>query len=119
MRAPAVTIGRARQLRRRMTPPEVIVWQELRGGKLDGIRFRRQHPIGPYILDFYCSAARLAIEIDVMGHDIEERVRHDKRRRAWLAKQGVRVLSIAARDVLDPKARQYVFWSILAAARGA
>jgi very-short-patch-repair endonuclease len=102
-----------------MTPPEVIVWQELRGGKLDGIRFRRQHPIGPYILDFYCSAARLAIEIDGIGHYIEERVRHDQRRRAWLAKQGVRVLSIAALDVLNPKTRQYVFWSILAAVRGA
>jgi very-short-patch-repair endonuclease len=101
-----------------MTPPEVIIWQELRGRKLDGIRFPRQHPIGPYILDFYCSELRLAIEVDGRGHDFEERLRHDERREAWLTEQGVKVLRIAARNVLDPKMRQYVFWSIFAAIRG-
>jgi very-short-patch-repair endonuclease len=76
------------------------------------------NPIGPYILDFYCSSARLAVEIDGMGHNVEERVRRDDRRQAWLAEQGVKVLRIAAPDVLDPKRRQYVFWTILAAVRG-
>jgi len=47
----------------------VVVWQALRGRRLDGIRFRRQHPIGPYILDFYCEEARLAVEIDGQGHE--------------------------------------------------
>src|SRR5579871_5487905 len=105
MRAPALTLERARELRRRMSPPEVIVWQNLRGGRLNGIRFRRQHPIGPYILDFYCSSARLAVEIDGVGHNAEDRVRHDERRSAWLAAQGVRVVRVAAPDVLDPKRR--------------
>jgi very-short-patch-repair endonuclease len=118
VRAPALTIARARDLRRRMTPPEVIVWEMLRGGRLDGIRFRRQHPIGPYILDFYCSIARLAVEIDGIGHDAADRARHDERREAWLTEQGVRVLRIAARDVLDPRVRQFAFSTILAAVRG-
>ena len=118
MRAPSITIERARAARRHMTPPEVIVWQGVRGGRLDGLRFRRQHPIGPYILDFYCAAARLAVEIDGMGHNVPERVHHDERRTAWLTDQGIRVLRISARDVLNPRERQYVFSTILAAARG-
>jgi very-short-patch-repair endonuclease len=52
-----------------MTLPEVLLWQELRGGKLDGLQFRRQHPVGPYILDYFCTAARLAVEVDGRGHD--------------------------------------------------
>jgi very-short-patch-repair endonuclease len=90
----------------------------LRANRLEGIRFRRQHPIGPYILDFYCSAARLAIEIDGVGHDVANRARHDERREAWLAEQSVQVLRIAARDVLDAKMRRYVSSTILAAVRG-
>jgi very-short-patch-repair endonuclease len=54
--------------------------------------FRRQHPIGPYILDFYCSAAQLAVEVDGAGHDFAERVQRDERREAWLAQQGIKVL---------------------------
>jgi very-short-patch-repair endonuclease len=118
MRAPALTIARARELRQRMSPPEVIVWEMLRANRLDGIRFRRQHPIGPYILDFYCSAAQLAVEVDGAGHDIAERVQRDERREAWLAERGIRVLRITARDVLDVRMRQYVYSTILAAVRG-
>jgi hypothetical protein len=54
MEAPPKTVERAKELRRKLTLPEVILWRELRGRKLDGARFRRQHPIGPFILDFYC-----------------------------------------------------------------
>ena len=114
MRAPSITIERARAARRQVTPPEVIVWQGLR----DARQFRRPHPIGPYILDFYCPAVRLAVEIDGFGHSIAERVRHDERRTAWLTVQGIRVLRIAARDVLDTRERQCVFATILAAGRG-
>ncbi len=53
MHAPKRTVERARELRRKLTLPEVILWTALRGQKLGGARFRRQHPIGPYILDFY------------------------------------------------------------------
>ena len=64
MRAPDKTIGRARELRRTMSLPEIVLWQALRKGRLAGLRFRRQHPIGPYIFDFYCPSALLAIEVD-------------------------------------------------------
>jgi very-short-patch-repair endonuclease len=83
-----------------MTLPEVILWQELRGSKLQGLQFRRQHPIGPYILDFYCAALKLAVEIDGSAHDNEEQYRHDQRRSRWLATKGIRVVRVAAADIL-------------------
>src|SRR5260370_33825496 len=64
LRAPEKTFRRARQLRQQMSLPEVVLWQALRKARFAGLRIRRQHPIGPYILDFYCPAARLAIEVD-------------------------------------------------------
>ena len=101
MRAPILTLKRARKLRRKMTLPEVILWQELRRDKLKKLRFRRQHPVGPYILDFFCSAAQLAIEIDGTAHDDEQQSEHDRRRDRWLAQEGIRVLRIAAADILN------------------
>ncbi len=62
--------------------------------------FRRQHPIGPYVLDFYCAKARLAIEIDGMSHDLADRPQRDIRRDAWLEAEGVTVMRIAAGDVM-------------------
>ena len=99
MDAPKRTIERARELRRRMTLPEVLLWQAIRGSKL-GARFRRQHPIGPDILDFYCDEAKLAVEIDGEGHDHPDQLAHDRRRTAWLNAQGIDVLRITAQDVL-------------------
>jgi very-short-patch-repair endonuclease len=61
--------------------------------------FRRQHPIGPYVLDFYCAAARLAIEIDGISHDMAERPGRDARRDAWLAKRHIKVVRIPAADL--------------------
>ncbi len=98
MRAPSVTFERARQLRRTLTPPEAMLWSRLRR-RGDGPVFRRQHPIGPYILDFYCPAAKLAIEIDGIGHSHGDQPERDERRDAWLASQGLQVLRIAAGDV--------------------
>jgi CreA protein len=100
MRAPVRTTRRARELRRAMTLPEVVLWQALRKGQLARLRFRRQHPIGPYILDFYCAAACLAVEVDGLAHDAAVQIQHDERRRDWLAERGVRVLRVAASDVL-------------------
>lgn len=94
-----LTVERARDLRRRMTPPETRLWVCLRGKRLAGLKFRRQHPIGPYILDFYCAAARLAVEVDGQSHEHPERIGHDARRTAWLREQGVRVVRLAAEDV--------------------
>ena len=101
MDAPRDTITRARALRRRLTLPEVLLWQALRGRKLHGVRFRRQHPVGPWILDFYCDAARLAVEVDGQGHEHPDQMRHDARRTAWLNRRGIAVCRIPGRDVLD------------------
>lgn len=99
MEAPELTVRRAKDLRRKLTLPEVLLWQAVRGERLDA-RFRRQHPIGPYILDFYCDAAKLAVEIDGQVHDHPERIAHDRRRTAWLAVRGITVLRIPAPEVL-------------------
>src|SRR3954451_7225963 len=101
MRAPLLTFKRARALRRAMTLPEVLLWQALRGGRGGGLRFRRQHPIGPDVLDFYCPAVRLAVEIDGAAHDSPDQAGHDLRRDAWLAEQRIRVLRFLAADVLS------------------
>jgi len=99
MDAPDLTIARARELRRKMTLPEVIVWRSVRRGKL-GVHFRRQHPEGPWILDFYCHAARLAVEIDGASHDDPDRIGRDRRRAIWLQKRGIATYRIPAREVL-------------------
>ena len=94
-----LTVERACDLRRRMTPPEVRLWVCLRGKRLAGLKFRRQHPIGPYILDFYCPSAKLAVEVEGQSHEHPDRIKHDRRRIAWLRQREVRVVRIAAEDV--------------------
>jgi very-short-patch-repair endonuclease len=90
----------ARRLRRELSLPEKLLWVRLRGAE---VRFRRQHPIGPYVLDFYCSTAKLAIEVDGAAHDFGDRPRRDEIRIEWLKGQGIDVLRIPATDVLaDP-----------------
>jgi very-short-patch-repair endonuclease len=116
MRAAILTFKRARELRRNMTLPEVILWQALRGGRLAGLRFRRQHPIGPYILDFYCPSARLAVEVDGFAHDTAAQVQRDENRDAWLAERGVKVLRVAAGDVLKDERLEGVLLGIEQAA---
>lgn len=101
MYPPKITLQRARELRGRLTLPEVLLWQALRGRRLGAARFRRQHPVGPFILDFYCEAARLAVEVDGAGHDDPDQMRHDARRTEWLALRGIEVLRIPATEVLN------------------
>jgi very-short-patch-repair endonuclease len=84
-----------------MTPPELRLWSVLRGNRLAGFRFRRQHPIGPYILDFYCPAIGLAIEVDGEGHGHPKIAEHDSRRDRWLSAQGVTTIRLAAIDIRD------------------
>ena len=116
MRAPEKTFDRARRLRGEMTLPEVVLWQALRKGRLARLRFRRQHPIGPYILDFYCAHARLAVEVDGFAHDTVAQARHDERREAWLAAQGITVLRVRAADVLRDEALEGILLAIQEAA---
>jgi very-short-patch-repair endonuclease len=89
----------ARAFRRHMTPPEIRLWIHLRGKRLQGLKFRRQHPLGPFIIDFYCAEAKLAVEVDGQGHAHPDRIDHDRRRTLWLHKHGVRVVRLAAEDV--------------------
>ena len=90
---------RAKAFRRVMTPPEARLWSCLRASRFRGIKFRRQHPVGPYILDFYCASAHLAVEVDGSVHDSPEAGLHDQRRTAWLGTQGIKVIRLRAEDV--------------------
>ena len=83
-----------------MSLPEVLLWIALRKRQASGLRFRRQHPIGPYILDFYCEEAKLAVEIDGDSHSHGNQPQKDVRRDAWLAEQGVRPFRLPAHEVL-------------------
>ena len=95
-------IQRARKQRRAMSLPEVLLWQILKT-RPEAIKFRRQHPSGPYVLDFFCSDARLAIEIDGKSHDMGDRPEHDTARDAYFACAGIETLRIPATDLLrDP-----------------
>jgi len=98
-KAKARTINGARQMRRKMTLPEVILWQALRK-QPSGLKFRRQHPSGAYILDFFCSDARLAIEVDGEAHNRGDRPERDERRDAWLRDAGIETLRIPAVEIL-------------------
>jgi very-short-patch-repair endonuclease len=101
MSAPQTTFARARRLRREMTLPEVLLWRALRGKALDGLRFRKQHPISEGVLDFYLPSARLAVEVDGQAHDRGGIPSRDARRDAWLAGRGIKVLRVPASEVLD------------------
>jgi very-short-patch-repair endonuclease len=101
MHAPEPTIEFARRLRRQMTPPEARLWMALRRSAAGGLRFRRQHPIGRFVLDFYCDSARLAVEVDGFAHATGDHPERDARRDEYLARCGVRTLRIDARDVRD------------------
>jgi very-short-patch-repair endonuclease len=81
-----------------MTDTELRLWTRLRAEQIDGYRFRRQVPIGPYVVDFACLKARLVIEVD--GGQHAQAKAQDDRRTAWLASQGFRVLRFWDNDVL-------------------
>jgi very-short-patch-repair endonuclease len=115
MRASILTAKRARQLRHEASLPERVLWQALKARRLGGLRFRRQHPVGPYILDFYCVSARLAVEIDGEGHNFAERAAKDVARDRWLASKGIRVPRFAAADVLNNDLIDGVATSVLEA----
>jgi very-short-patch-repair endonuclease len=85
-------VNRARYLRRNPTRYEKILWRRLRNRNFATYKFRRQHPLDRYILDFYCSEAQLAIELDGGGHNYIEREMHDEGRTKFLATQGIFVL---------------------------
>ena len=97
MRATRKSMRAAKQQRRNMSPPEVRLWALLRRSP-GGIGFRRQHPVGPYVADFYCPAAKLVIEIDGQIHDFT--IARDEARDAYLRNLGLSIIRIPAREVM-------------------
>jgi very-short-patch-repair endonuclease len=92
------TIKRARKLRAEMSDAEKRLWQYLRRRQVGAYRFRRQHPLGPYIVDFICLEARLVVELD--GGQHVERAEYDRQRSTWLEQKGFRVLRFWNDEVL-------------------
>lgn len=88
----AQIVEAARSLRREPTRAEQLLWQALRSNQVAGLKFRRQHPIGPYILDFYCAAQSLAVEVDGGIHRTTDQQRYDLERTEYLHQLGIRVL---------------------------
>ncbi len=91
----------ARDLRNNMTKAEEMIWKYLRNRKLNGFKFRRQHPIAGYIADFYCHEARLIVEIDGGIHDIPDIQEHDYGRTFELEGLGIKVLRFRNEEVLS------------------
>ena len=78
-----------RELRHQQTEAETVLWQLLRDHRMLGFKFRRQHPIGRYVADFYCREAQLVIECDGAVHDQNEQWQHDQARDTYLTQQGL------------------------------
>ncbi len=98
---PQALIAKARALRRRMTDAEQLLWRLLRNRGVHGAKFRRQHPLGRYVVDFYCHEAKLAIELDGGHHATPSQRAYDQKRAADLERQGIQVLRFWNREVLQ------------------
>ena len=86
-RLPTDTLACAKELRRHMTDVEKELWYHLRAGRMNGAKFRRQHPVPPYVVDFYCDAHKLVVELDGWQHSKEA----DQVRTRYLERQGFTV----------------------------
>ena len=89
----------ARKLRNNLTPAESLLWSSLRGKQLKGLRFRCQHPVGNFILDFYCPAHKLVVEVDGKIHS--QQIDRDNARTFELEKYGYRVLRFSNEQVMN------------------
>lgn len=105
------TRGLARGQRRSPTLAEEALWRDLRARRLDGLKFRRQTPIGSYVVDFVCFEARLIVELDGPPHDDLAAQEHDARRDAWLRSQGFRILRFS-NDIILGGAGEVVLQAI-------
>ena len=91
----------AKQLRTDSTPAEKRLWEQLRNRQLEKQKFRRQAPVGPYIVDFICLEMKLIIEIDGWTHSTEPEVSNDKRRSAYLESQGYKVVRFQNTEIKE------------------
>ncbi len=92
---------KAQMLRSSMTKAERSLWDRLSNNQLDGFKFRRQHPIGPYVADFYCHKARLVIEVDGKDHNQTERKQNDEVRDIEMKELGLKVIRVKNEEVLN------------------
>jgi very-short-patch-repair endonuclease len=101
----------ARDLRANATEVERRLWAYLRRKHVSGLRFRRQQPIGPYIVDFFCAAAKLIVELDGEQHGTDEAIAYDVARTEWLESRGYRVVRISNAEFLrDPEEVVNAIW---------
>jgi very-short-patch-repair endonuclease len=98
-RYPSVQKSRARKLRKNLTDVENELWSQLRDRQLSGVKFRRQHPIGPFVVDFCCVEKGLVVELDGGHH--AERSAADERRTKLIERSGYRVLRFWDNEVLS------------------
>jgi len=91
---------RARKMRQNRTRAEETLWQRLRRRQVNGFHFRSQHPIGRYIVDFYCAQSRLVVEVDGSVHDEPGQQEYDSQREAFLEEMGLRLLRFKNEDVM-------------------
>ena len=91
----------ARKLRKEQTDAEQLLWSLLRNRQFCGLKFRRQYPMAPYVLDFYCDEERLGIELDGGQHNEPDNKRTDKERTAFLEGKGIRIIRFWNNDVLQ------------------
>ncbi len=92
------SVTKSRRLRKRSTPAEIILWEEIRNRKLGGLKFRRQYPVLGFILDFYCAEKSLGIELDGSIHDTQKE--YDEDREKLILEQGIRILRFSNQEVL-------------------
>lgn len=115
----SIARNRARSLRRNLTETERFVWARLRDRRFEGFKFRRQTPLGDYILDFVCFDCRVIVELDGGQHNDPAAIAYDTRRTQWLESEGFRVLRFWNHDVLqDWEAVEEVIWQALVERRG-
>ena len=95
---------RCRELRRRMTPAEVALWELLRGRRLEGLKFRRQHQVGSCIVDFYCAEAQFGVEVDGAQHRWPRGIENDAARTAYLEALAATILRCTNAEVIESPA---------------
>ena len=105
MKKPFYLLELRRQNRKNPTPAEAVLWQALRGGKLEGLRFLRQKAFDRYVVDFYCAEAGLVIELDGSVHDTPETRAYDAQRTRELEARGLKVLRFRNEEALSDLSR--------------
>jgi very-short-patch-repair endonuclease len=99
LRASSGTVHRARRQRQEISLPEILLWRALKQRPAD-LKFRKQHPIGAYTLDFFCAAAKLCVEVDGEAHERGDQPAFDASRDAWLALHAIETVRLPATVIL-------------------